>query len=1052
MNKRQQQKCNATMLISRRFLTGGLCAAMMSFALPMAVEAAVGGGNVANLQEVNQTKRVTGTVIDGAGEPLIGVSVQVKGTQIGSITDFDGKFSIDVPANSTLVVSYVGFKTQEVRVGSQSVLTIRLEDENQLLDEVVVIGYGTMKKRDLTGSVTSVKADDIMRSPASNALEAIQGQVPGLDITRNSGSATSGVTINIRGKRSLSDVEDVYGNSIANQPLIIVDGMQGVEFADISPSDIESIEVLKDASSTAIYGSQGANGVIIITTKKGKSGKPRVSYNGYVGVNGWPQYPDMLMGEDYLNVRRESYRTAGQWSSTADDASIFTSNEWTAIQNGQWTDWVDEVFHNGVVQSHQVTASGGTDRTTALLSTGFYQEQGTFKDDNMRKYNLRLNVEHNVNNVFKIGANSQITHYNENERNSNVLWRAATNSPLGEAYDENGDVILWPLGQSGNVSPLADEADGTTAKHHNLKTNILANGYLEITPIDGLSFRSSIGINYTFYREQDFEGANSIGRAGAYATSKSEVSSWERSFVNWDNVISYNKTFGDHTIGATALTSYTNSILTGVDAAGEGQLLDSYLYHNLGANDQSTYVISSQYTRHTTFSYAIRANYSYKGRYMLTVSNRWDGDSRLAEGNKWAAFPSVAMAWRASDEAFLRDVSWLSNLKVRLSWGMTGNSGISEYGTMSGMTAYTNSAFQDNGYTYYRFNEYIGNSSVGWEISKTWDLGFDLGFLDNRISATIDLYKTNTSDLLLPRDLPPSAGASNNTSFKMYQNIGSTMNKGIEIAINTVNFNKKDFGWNTTFTFAANHEEITDLIDGTDIQPSTNPETGSLLIGRPLNSFYTYVKLGIWQESEREEAATYFKDAEMTQCFEPGDIKLKDLNGDHIIDATNDRTYIGSTSPKWTAGFNNDFRYKNFDLNIYLIARWGQYIDYEFGGAYDPQGRSNFPAYFSYWTPENPTNDFPRPNQTEYYNYVGYYATEFIDGSYWKIKTISLGYTVPDNFARKLGISRLRFYLTANNVFSKARNHLIQDYDAERGGAATSPLLRQFIFGINLDF
>ena len=1051
MNKRQQPKLYATALQSRGLLMGGLCAAMVSFAFPALAETPMGGVESADLQEVRQSKKITGTVVDGAGEPLIGVSVQLKDSKVGAITDFDGKFSIDAPANATLVVSYVGFKTQEVNVGNQSVLVIRMEDDNQLLDEVVVIGYGTMKKRDLTGSITSVKADDIVRSPASNAMEALQGQVPGLDITRNSGSATSGVTINIRGQRSLSDVEDEFSNNIANQPLFIIDGMQGANFADIAPSDIESIEVLKDASSTAIYGSQGANGVIIITTKKGQAGKTRLSYNGYVGVNGWPQYPDMLMGEDYMNVRRESYRTAGQWNSTADDASIFTPNEWEAIQNGDWTNWVDEVFHNGIVQNHQVTASGGTDRTTALLSAGFYQEQGSFEGDNMRKYNLRLNVEHKINSVFKIGANSQITHYNQNERADNVLWRAATNAPLGKAYDENGNVNLYPLGQSGQVSPLADEEENA-AKHHTLQTNILANGYLDITPIEGLNFRSSLGINYTFYRNQDFESANSIDRLGAYATSRSSVNSWEKSFVNWDNVINYNKTFGDHTVGATALTSYTQSVLTGVTASGSGQLLDSFLYHNLGANEQSSYAIGSSYKRHTTFSYAIRANYSYKGRYMLTVSNRWDGDSRLAEGNKWKAFPSVALAWRASDEKFLRDVEWLSNFKVRLSWGMTGNSGISEYGTMSGMTPKYNSAFQDTPYTYYLFNEYIGNKDVGWEISKTWDLGFDIGFLDNRISAVIDLYKTNTTDLLLPRDLPPTLGATNNTSFKMYQNIGATMNKGIEVSINTVNFDKKDFGWNTAITFAANHEEIVDLIDGTDIMPSTNPETESLLIGRPLHSFYNYVNQGIWQESEREEAATYFKDANKTQPFVPGDFKLKDLNGDHIIDPTNDRTYIGSTSPKWTAGFNNNFRYKDFDLNVYLIARWGQFIDYQFGGAYDPQGRSNFPAHFNYWTPENPSNDFPRPNQTEYYNYLGYYTTEFVDGSYWKIKTISLGYTVPKAFANKFGISNLRFYVTANNVFSQARNHLIKDYDAERGGSATAPLQRQFIFGINLDF
>lgn len=1038
-------------IYGRSFFICGLSALLLS--LPATAETAWGGElNYNSPQEIQQSKNITGRVLDENGEPMIGVSVLVKGSKAGAITDLDGIFKLNVPTNATeLQITYMGYKTQNVKITSGDIV-VKMVPDNQLLDEVVVIGYGTMKKRDLTGSITSVKADDIVRSPASNAMEAIQGQVPGMDIIRNSGKATSGVTINIRGKRSLSDVSDEFGNNIANAPLFIIDGMQGANFADISPADIESIEVLKDASSTAIYGSQGANGVIIITTKKGKQGKTRFSYNGYVGVNGWAQYPDMLIGEDYMQVRREAARTAGQWSSTDDDASLFTPTEWEAIQNGDWTNWIDEVLHVGMVQSHQISASGGTDKTTALLSAGYYQEKGSFKDDEMKKYNLRLNVEHKINSIFKIGANSQITHYDSDERAENVLWRAATNIPLGKPYDENGNVITFPLGESSRVSPLADEATDATAKHHVLHTNILANGYIDITPIKGLNFRSSVGVNYTFYRTQDFEGANSIDRAGEYSTSQSKVNSWEKSFVNWDNVLNYTKTIGDHTFGATALTSFTESKLTGVNAQGEGQLIDSYLYHNLGANDQSTYAIGSEYVQHTTFSYAIRANYSYKGRYMITLSNRWDGDSRLASGNKWASFPSVALAWRASDESFLRDVKWLSNLKVRLSWGTTGNSGISPYGTQSGVTSKTNSAFQDNGYTYYIFNQKIGNKDVGWEISRTIDLGFDLGFLDNRISATIDLYHTKTTDLLLPRDLPPSLGASNNTAFQMYQNIGATMNRGIEIGINTVNFDTKDFGWNMAISYAANHEEITDLIDGKDIMASTDPEKNSLLIGRPVNSFYEYVNQGIWQESEREEAATYFKDESKTQPFVPGDIKLKDLNGDHIIDPTNDRTYIGSTSPKWTAGFNNNFRYKNFDLNIYLIARWGQFIDYELAGAYDPKGSSNFPAYFNYWTPENPSNDFPRPNQTDFYNYRGYQSLQYIDGSYWKIKTISLGYTIPKSFSQRFGISNCRFYLTANNVLSVAHNNLIQDYDAERGGSAKAPLQRQFIFGVNIDF
>jgi len=989
-------------------------------------------------------------VTDEGGEPVIGASIQVKGTATGTVSNADGAFTVEARTGQFITVSYIGYETETVKVTGNNIKVV-LKEADRLLDDVVVIGYGTMKKRDLTGSISSVKSADIVRSPASNAMEALQGMIPGLDITRNSGKATSGVTMNIRGKRSLSNVKDEFDNDVANAPLFIIDGMQGANFADIAPSDIESIEVLKDASSTAIYGSQGANGVVIITTKKGSKGKTKLSYNGYFGVNGWAQYPDMRMGDDYIAMRREAYRTAGQWSSPEDDQKIFSSEEWNAIEKGQWVNWRDEVEKTGLVQSHQITASGGTDKTQALLSAGFYQEKGAFRDDRMDKYNLRMNIDHRLSDYIKIGAQSQITHYAQDERADNVLWRAVTNIPLGTPYDEDGNVVTFPLGPNNRVSPLADEATPYTAKHHVLRTSIIANGYIEVTPIKGLSFRSALGTNYTFYRKSDFEGANSIDFAGEKASSKSQVYSAERSFVNWDNVINYTKTINDHTFGATALTSWTQSKFTGVNASGEGQISDNYLFYNLGANDKSTYVIGSNYIQHTTFSYALRANYSYKGRYLLTVSNRWDGDSRLAKGNKWASFPSVAAAWRVSDEAFMSSLDWVSNLKVRLSWGKTGNSGIMPYGTQSGITPKTNAAFQDNGYTYYNFNQYVGNTDVGWEISKTWDLGFDFGFLNNRITATIDLYDTKTTDILLPRNLPTALGATDNKPFKMYQNIGSTRNRGIELAVTSVNFDTKDFGWNTTLTFSANKEKITGLINGQDIIDTEKPETNSLLIGRPLNSFYEYTRLGIWQESERDEAATYFKDDAKTIPFKPGDIKLADRDGNHIINGK-DRGYIGSTSPKWMGGLMNTLRYKNWDMSIYVIARIGQYINYEFAGAYDPSGVSNVPSYFNYWTPENPSNDFPRPDLTQFYNYIGYQSLQYIDGSYWKLKTVSLGYTLPQGCLKSLGVSKLRVYLTANNLFSVATNHLIKHYDAERGGSAKAPLQRQFVFGVNLDF
>ena len=989
-------------------------------------------------------KTITGIVQDALG-PIAGANIIVKGTTNGNITDMDGKFTLEnVPANATLVISYIGFTPQEIRVGNQTTFNITLQEDSEALDEVVVVGYGVMKKKDLTGAVSQLSSSSMKDLKVSHPTEAMAGKLAGVQVQQVGGQPGQAATIRVRGSGSIT---------ASSAPLYVVDGYPLGEqnLNAINPNDIESIEVLKDASSTAIYGSQGANGVIIITTKKGAQGKTKFSYNGYFGVNGWAQYPDMLSGEDYMQVRREAARTGGQWNSTADDQKLFTVEEWQAIQNGEWTDWIDEVLHTGLVQSHQVTASGGTEKTTAMLSAGYYQEKGSFKNDKMDKYNLRMNIEHKLGKTVKVGATTQITHYAQDERAENVLWRAATNAPLGKAYDEDGKVVEYPLGKNGQVSPLVDEASEVAARHHVLKTNLIANGYLDFTPIEGLTFRSNLGTNYAFYRKQDFEGAGSIDRLGQNSTSLSKIKSSEKSFVNWDNIISYNKTVKDHTFGATALTSWTQSKYTSVNAQGEGQLVDSYLWHNLGANDKSSYVIGSDYIQHQTFSYALRFNYSYKGRYMLTVSNRWDGDSRLSKGNKWASFPSVAAAWRISDEAFLKNVEALSNLKLRLSWGKTGNSGIMAYGTQSGLTPKTNSAFQDNGYTYYIYNEYVGNENVGWEMSNTWDLGFDIGLFNNRISAVVDLYQTKTTDILLPRTLPTSMGGSNATPFKMYQNIGATMNRGIEVSVNTVNVDNKNFKWNSTLTFAANHEEITDLIDGKDIIGAESSITSSLLIGRPLRSYHYFINQGIWQENEAEEAAKYFKDAKKTQSFKPGDIKLQDLDGNFIID-DNDRTYLGSQSPKWTGGLNNNFSYKNFDLNVYIIARWGQMIDYELAGAYDPQGKGNFPAYLNYWTPENPSNDFPRPAQTNFYNYLGYESLNYIDGSYWKIKTVSLGYTFPKSLTSKLGVSKLRAYVTANNLFSFAKNHLIQDYDAERGGSAKAPLQRQFIFGLNLDF
>ena len=1043
MQKNVKQKSLGLPLPTRRH-SGRWGAWVLLLGLQPVALVATAGREAPSLLSVYQ-QEVTGKVIDENGQPVAGVTVAVVDAVLSTATDGQGSFTLRLNnAQSQLLFSAVGYKEQTIDVRAGQALEIVLQRDDQALDEVVVIGFGTVKKRDLTGSVTSVKPEDIVRSPASNALESIQGQVPGLDITRSSGSATSGVNLTIRGKRSLSTAAG------ANSPLVIIDGMQGGNISDIHPQDIASMEVLKDASSTAIYGSQGANGVIIVTTKRGREGRPVVNYNAYVGANGWAQYPEMRTGDDYIALRREAAKTAGQWNGPADDQTLFTVGEWAALQQNQWVNWKEEVFHTGIVQNHQLSISGGNTNTKGLLSGGYYRELGSFKNDALDKFNLRLNVDQNLGSMVKVGTSSQITHYDGNERADNVLWRAATNVPLGVPYDEQGAVVLWPLGREGKVSPLADEASEFTAQHRTANTNIITNGFVEIKPFAGLSFRSNLGVNLQYHKNNDFESESSIDRAGEFPNSIASIDSENRSFINWDNIINYNVELGKHSFGLTALTSWTQSKLNTSYMEGTGQLVPQQLWHNIGANDKDSYVIRSGYIQSQTLSYALRANYSYQGRYLLTVSNRWDGASRLSKENKWASFPSLAAGWRISDENWF---NWkpVNELKVRASYGQTGNSGINEYGTQSGVTGHTNAAFQDQGFVYYVYNTLIGNEDLGWERSASWNLGLDAQFFNSRINLTADFYDTRTTDILLPRTLPTSMGSGNNTPFQIYQNIGSSNNRGLEIILNTRNLTGA-FQWSTDFTFGTNREKIVDLIDGRDIIGATTRETESLLIGRPLESFYTFQRLGIWQTSEAEEAARYFRDAEKTQPFKPGDIKLADLNGDFVIDDVNDVTYIGTTSPRWTLGFNNTFSYKNFDVNIYALARWGQMMDYELTGAFDPQGRGNQPAYLNYWTPENASNDFPRPSMTNFYNYQGYQTYSYVDGSYIKLKTVTLGYRLPKATLEKMKMNSVRFYFSGNNLFSWAKSDLVQNYDAERGGSAKSPLLRQFVLGVNLDF
>lgn len=976
---------------------------------------------------------ITGKVTSDDGEELPGVTVLEKGTSNGVISDIEGNYRITTTRNAVLVFSFVGYQTREVEVLDQTVLNVTMPLDLQQLDEVVVVGYGSVRRRDLTGSVASVKEEDITRIPTHNAMEAIQGRVAGVDIVRSSGAAGAGVNIRIRGNRSIANEAD---RDRLNSPLYIIDGFQGGSINDLNPNDIASIEVLKDASSTAIYGYQGANGVIIITTKKGAVGKTRVSYSGYYGVNGFTAFPETRRGEEYIKLRREARITSGG-DPNSPDAQWFNAQEWEAIQNDEWVDWVDLLMQNGKQQSHTVSVTGGGQNTKAFASIGFFNEESMYRNNNFDRYNVRLNIDHKINTWIKAGLLSQVT-YSERQGRRDPLSAAISAKPFGKAYDENGQIVVNPIpGEPNTISPLADEIPHY-AVENDVSTTVNLNAYLEFTPLPGLTYRTNLGSRLSARRDGEFFHANSYTRRNQ-RTSYTGISNSQGRYYHWDNILTYTQTAGDHEFTLTGISNYVFSESDNAYANGLGQQLASQSFYNLGAVTEG-FTMGSGFVRSQTISFAARVNYSYQGKYLVTLTNRYDQASMLSEGHRGAMFPSAAVAWRIIEEPFMSGVDVLDDLKIRASYGLVGNSNIAPYATQSEVYPLNNMGFGDVAAPQYQFSGRIANSEVGWEKTRSLDIGIDAGFFGNRLTLTVDAYKSETSDILLLRTIPKFTGM-----VDIQQNVGSTETKGIELALNSINIDGRNFQWKSAFTFTRASEKISSLVDSVDI---IFDETNSWLIGHPVQSFYTFKKLGIWQEHESEEAALLTFGG---SPFQPGDIKLKDIDGDSAITAE-DRGFIGSAVPKFFLGLQNTFSFKGFELGIYVVGRFGQMIEAEHLGRYDPAGNSGTLSLYDYWTPENPSNDYPRPENTTLSSLPGYQTLPFVDGTYVKLKTVSLGYTFPQKLMERTPLGNLRVYLTGSNLFVKAKNPLLKTYDPESGGSSSYPLNKQVVFGVNLDF
>lgn len=1007
-------------------LCAGVSATLLFAALPVMAENANPLPMAERSMAVDQSNVVSGTVCDENGDALIGASVMVKGTTNGIATDIDGRFSLNVKPGATLVVSYMGYQTQELKAG-RSPMKVSMKPENNSLDELVVIGYGTVKKRDLTGSVASVKSDDITRTPTSNPLEAIQGQVAGLDITRSSGDAGGSVNMVLRGNRSIN------GN---NEPLFIIDGMEG-SYSELNPNDIASIEVLKDASSTAVYGAAGANGVVIITTKNPKKNKFSINFDAYYGWNVITSFPEVNRGQKYIDFRRQALINGGEISADDTTTPLFPEYMQKFIDNNQWVNWQDLASQTGTTQSYNLSTSYSNDRVDSYFSIGYYDQEGLLKGDELQRYSARAKIDFKANKILKYGLNLYAMYSNNDKRYSRIWNRVLCMPPLGQPYDENGNIVDYPLGD-GNMNPLADNQSSSYV--NNIKRiSITPQMYFELTPIKGLSFKSVLGGYFSNSRQGIYTGPKSYQ---GLESGKVQAQIPNRFTYNykWQNILNYNFTLNEkHDFGITAVTEWTKNRYETSTATANGFDSDSYKFYNLGAATGTPQVASS-YTQRQSMGYIGRINYSYLGRYLVTLNARVDGDSRLAKGKKWDIFPGGAVAWRISDEAFMKNVDVVSNLKLRASYGVTGNAGAAEYGTQA-LTRTGLIGFQDTPLSYSGYALTMGNDNLTWEKTYMTDLGLDLGLLKERISLTFDWYDAITKGVIYNKSMPYETGGSGSKPFNIWSNVGKTRNTGVEIGITSHNFVGPKFTWTTTLQFAANHERVVKTTSDGPLQFNDY----YLIKGQPIHTYYGYKYAGIWGTAQAEEAAQYNQ--------KPGQVHIVDKDGNKKYN-TDDYFVLGSATPKWSGSLYNNFTYKGFDLGVLLIMRWDWTINYGVTGWYRTDGLTPSPTVCDYWTVDNQGARFPAPNSTmnngqdpnqQWCNYF--------DGSYLKVKNITLGYTLPKNITKKAGIEKARVYFTADNPFIFAKSKYLKDYDPEKGGNDDdAPLSKQFVFGVNVSF
>lgn len=985
------------------------------------------------LSSAQQSISIRGRVSEsGTDAGLSNVTVQVKETNQAVSTDENGVYTLqNVDPNATLVFTSIGYTMIEVAVQNRQVVDVELVASASNLDEVVVVGYGTQKRGDITGSITSISEQSLREVPVTNAQQMLQGRAAGVHVVQGGNKPGDGPTVRVRGRRSIQ---------ANNDPLYVIDGIPitgGIN--DINPDDIISMDVLKDASATAIYGSRGANGVILITTRRGESGRTSVNYNNYVGLSTILRHLDVMDGEQFAEYKREAFRAAGQYDDSDPNpdvnSRIFDDAELYSIANNRYADYQRLMLRTGSIQNHELSVQGGAPNTQFNMSFGFFDDQGIIPGQDFTRYNTRINVDHTIAERFKIGVSTLGTYSTRNGIDVNPYFLAVNYNPLGYPYDDEGNLVFLPMTDGIRSNPLFEIEPGNIINKEK-RFRLFSSVYGEAEITDGLKFRVNFGPDLVHRRKGDFRGSLTNGRRFGAPTANHE----EDLVLNytWENILTYQKPlFDGHNLDVTGLYSVQTRTLESSGAKVLGLPVESLEYYDLGQASQINEV-GSAYEKWAILSYMGRVNYSINDKYLFTLTGRYDGSSRFAPGHQWGFFPSAAFAWNMINEGFLENAETVSNLRLRLSYGETGNTAIDPYQTQ-GLLTRTFYDWGGNPAFGYRPNT-IRNNQLRWETTSTANLGIDFGFFNNRLSGAVEVYESITRDLLLERVLPFTSGFG-----VVLENVGSTRNRGIEFSLSTVNIESKrsrGFEWTSDFNFTANREAILELSQG-----KVDDIGNNRFIGQPITVFYDYEKAGIWQLGEDEQARQF--------ASAVGQVRIRDTNGNGQIDP-DDRVILGTDIPSFTLGFSNRFSYGGFDLSFLAFGQFGNMIasDIHDGPLFALAGRFNN-VNVDYWTPTNPTNAYPQPNANQERPFFNS-SLRYFDGSFVKIRNINLGYNFSSKVANSLRMQSLRVYFMAQNpfVFSSymsKHNGLDPETDRERNDINT-PLARQFMLGLNVRF